>query len=167
MLSAARAAQPAMTPRVLAAITALFFLGLSAPEFAASPFQADRLGLAATTKPDAASRIRIAEAVQHLPLSFEANQGQVDAQVDFLARGSGYTLFLTAREAVLLLRPRAAPLDARDQRGGSAAVLRMQLSGANAQPHVAGMDALSGKVNYFIGNDPRRWRTNIPTYAKV
>src|SRR5262245_9638417 len=36
----------------------------------------------------------------HLPLSFEANQGQTDDQVQFLARGQGYTLFLTAREAV-------------------------------------------------------------------
>src|SRR5262249_12992669 len=24
-----------------------------------------------------------------------------------------------------------------------------------------------GKVNYFRGNDPRKWRTGIPTYAKV
>ena len=167
MLSGAGAAHHTATPRVLAAITALFFLGFFASEFSASQHQPDRLEVAAAIKPDAASRIRVAEAFGRQPLSFEANQGQVDGQVDFLARGSGYTLFLTTREAVLLLRARAAPLDARDQRGGSAAVLRMQLSGANAQPHVAGMDALSGKVNYFIGNDPRRWRTNIPTYAKV
>ena len=167
MLSGAGAAHHTATPRVLAAITALFFLGFFASEFSASQHQPDRLEVVAAIKPDAASRIRVAEAFGRQPLSFEANQGQVDGQVDFLARGSGYTLFLTTREAVLLLRARAAPLDARDQRGGSAAVLRMQLSGANAQPHVAGMDALSGKVNYFIGNDPRRWRTNIPTYAKV
>lgn len=29
------------------------------------------------------------------------------------------------------------------------------------------MDELPGKVNYFLGNDPTKWRTNIPTYAKV
>ena len=39
-----------------------------------------------------------------LPLSFEANQGQVDGQVKYLARGKGYTLFLTETEAVLALR---------------------------------------------------------------
>jgi hypothetical protein len=38
-----------------------------------------------------------------LPLSFEANQGQADAQVKFLSRGQGYTLFLTPTEAVLSL----------------------------------------------------------------
>lgn len=39
-----------------------------------------------------------------MPLQFEANQGQVDAQVKFLAGGSGYTLFLTPTESVLVLR---------------------------------------------------------------
>src|ERR671922_911203 len=43
-----------------------------------------------------------------LPLSFEANQGQTDGQVQFLAHGQGYTLFLTAREAVFAFRPPAA-----------------------------------------------------------
>ena len=37
----------------------------------------------------------------HLPLMFEPNQGQTDARVRFLARGSGYGLYLTAQEAVL------------------------------------------------------------------
>ena len=39
-----------------------------------------------------------------LPLSFEANHGQTDAQVKFLSRGRGYSLFLTPSEAVLVLR---------------------------------------------------------------
>src|SRR4029077_562261 len=39
-----------------------------------------------------------------LPLSFEVNQGQTDGQVKFLARGQGYTLFLTSQEAVLALQ---------------------------------------------------------------
>src|SRR5262249_57921316 len=40
-----------------------------------------------------------------LPLSFEANVGQADAQVQYLARGAGYSLFLTATEAVMTLTP--------------------------------------------------------------
>ena len=36
-----------------------------------------------------------------LPMFFEPNQGQTAPQVKFLARGSGYGLFLTADEAVL------------------------------------------------------------------
>src|SRR5205085_407570 len=39
-----------------------------------------------------------------LPLSFEANTGQTDPRVTFLARGQGYTVFLTPTEAVLALQ---------------------------------------------------------------
>src|SRR6266481_1062114 len=40
------------------------------------------------------SRLHVTEKYGQLPLAFEANQGQADAQVKFLSRGSGYTLFL-------------------------------------------------------------------------
>jgi hypothetical protein len=46
-------------------------------------------------------------------------------------------------------------------------VLRMKLVGANPAPKISGVDELPGKSNYFIGNDPKKWRTNVPTYAKV
>src|SRR5260370_35431221 len=68
------------------------------------------------------------------PLCFEANQGQTDRQVQYLARGPGYTLFLTATEAVLALRPvgQVADLPRTGEAGWQpapqpqAAVLRMQ-----------------------------------------
>ena len=46
-------------------------------------------------------------------------------------------------------------------------VLRMKLEGANRSAQVTGMDELTGKTNYFIGNDPTRWHTDIPSYARV
>ena len=116
----------------------------------------------------------------HLPLSFEANQGQTDDQVQFLAHGQGYQLFLTACEAVFAFRPPAAthgqqyptglvpkPRAVQDMPDGSQAVVRMQLLGANPAPQVVGLEELPGKANYFRGNDPQQWRTNVPTYAKV
>ncbi len=92
-----------------------------------------------------------------LPLAFEANQGQSDAQVRFLARGEGYGLFLTSTEAVLSLRAPAA----------SSTVVRMKLVGANSQPAIAGFDPLAGATNYLIGSDPDQWRRDVPTYARV
>src|SRR5438876_11228870 len=47
---------------------------------------------------------RIVAGYGNLPMAFEANQGQTDAQVKYLSRGVGYTLFLTSTEAVLSLR---------------------------------------------------------------
>ena len=43
----------------------------------------------------------------------------------------------------------------------------MLLAGANPTSQVVGLEELPGKANYFIGNDRTKWRTNIPTYAKV
>jgi hypothetical protein len=93
-----------------------------------------------------------------LPLSFEANQGQTDAQVKFLSRGNGYTLFLTPSEAVLRLKK----ISENDE-----AVLRMQMIGANPSPRILGKEALPGRVNYLVGKDPSQWHTKIPTYGKV
>src|SRR5271166_1574647 len=43
----------------------------------------------------------------------------------------------------------------------------MRLVGANAKAAVMGADEFPGKSNYFIGNDPKKWRTNVPNYAQV
>ncbi len=43
----------------------------------------------------------------------------------------------------------------------------MRLVGANPNAPVEGFDRLPGISNYFIGNDPKKWQTNVPHYAKV
>jgi hypothetical protein len=94
-----------------------------------------------------------------LPLSFEANQGQVDQQVKYLARGQGYTLFLT---------PNAALLGLRCEGGGNPTKwLRLGLQGTAAAPAIFGEEKLPGQSHYFVGNDPAQWHTNIPTFARV
>jgi len=115
-----------------------------------------------------------------LPLSFEANMGQTSSQVKFLSRGQGYTLFLTRRaEAVLVLRasaPQRSPARPAETFLGVAnphpratppSVLRMRLVGVKLNPEVEGLGEFRGKANYFIGNDPKKWRTKVPMYAKV
>jgi len=46
-------------------------------------------------------------------------------------------------------------------------VVRVKLVGANPKAKVVGLDPLPGKSNYFLGNDPKKWRTNVSNYAKV
>jgi Carboxypeptidase regulatory-like domain/Beta-propeller repeat len=92
-----------------------------------------------------------------LPLGFEVNQGQTDGRVKFHARGAGYELFLTQREIVLTLQPRL----------GSTDRLRLRLAGSSRGAKPEGVDPLPGKANYFIGSDPAKWRTNVPTFARV
>jgi len=104
-----------------------------------------------------------------LPLSFEANRGQADPEVRFLARGKGYTLFLTATETVLSLPELAAHGNPgrHEKQAGKTTVLRVKLVGGNPEAEVVGLEELPGKSNYFIGNEPSKWRTNVSTYAKV
>jgi hypothetical protein len=114
-----------------------------------------------------------------LPLSFEANHGQADEQVQFISRGRNYSLFLTSSEAVLALRKSAprhdqpatnlasATIESESPATIEQAVLRMQLVDANAKPRAHGLEELPGKMNFFAGNDPAKWRTNVATYAKV
>jgi hypothetical protein len=125
------------------------------------------------------------------PLLFEANQGQTDSQVKFLSQGNGYAMFLTSGSMVLSFRPMeatpASPVVASPDFGSkgrsrsairqmevaaraqksAATVFAINLVGSNANPQVVGEDPLSTKVNYFIGRDPKKWRRNVPTYARV
>ncbi len=110
-----------------------------------------------------------------LPLTFVPNQGQTAAQVRFQAAGSGYSIFLTDSAAVLEL-VKLAPASDPDARTATPAsepkaaitdFIRMELAGTKPHLEPAADDQLPGRVNYFIGNDPAKWRRAIPTYAKV
>jgi len=121
------------------------------------------------TVPDASTQARLSAAYGQLPMSFEANQGQTDAQVSFVSGGPGYTLFLTPDEAVLSLQSTAEPSSASGAVPQAAAgvVLRMQLIGANTTPGVVGLDPLPGASNYIIGGDSSQWHTDVPSFARV
>ena len=102
------------------------------------------------------------------PLHFEANQGQAHDEVKFVARGPGYGVYLTAQEAVLALSTHTSDGCATDDATAqSTRAVRMRLLGGAKAPAVHAVDEQRGKANYFVGNDPSQWRTNIPTYAKV
>ena len=116
----------------------------------------------AETKSESVQRNAISKSYGKLPLSFEANQGQFDNRVRFKARGLNYALFLTGNEAVFALRS-----ERKGESSGEVEVLRMKLLGARSNARVSGSGELPGKVNYFIGNDARKWRKNIPTYSDV
>jgi Beta-propeller repeat len=115
-----------------------------------------------------------------LPLSFEENRGQANKSIDFVARGPGYAVALSPTETIFALRKtdnevRERASDVRKisnslcevNRPTQSAVLRMNLVGANPAARVAGQNELEGRVNYFIGNDPAKWRRELPTFRRV
>ncbi len=112
-----------------------------------------------------------------VPISFESNRGQTDAQVRFLSRGPGYSLFLTPAEAVLSLRTKGKaeanavamgnlrqPEDANDVQG---AVVRLSFDGAKRNPALVGQDRQAATSNYFLGTNANQWRRDLPNFAKV
>jgi len=95
-------------------------------------------------------------------ISFEPNLGQAEEQVKFMARGPGYTLSLTQRGVVLSFEQTESHAGAEAFRS-----LAVKFVGANELPKLAAKDELTTKSSYFLGADPKKWRTGIPNYARV
>ena len=115
------------------------------------------------------AQVRAHSLLSGLPLRFEPNQGQgnldrADSRARFVARGPGFGLFLGAEGATLTLLSRDR---SRQNSAAQVDAVQMKLSGANQAPSLTGLDLLPGKSNYLLGNDPQKWRTGVPQYARV
>ncbi len=119
------------------------------------------------------ARASLSSGYGKLPLAFEPNQGQTDARVRFLTRGGGMTAFFTDTETVMLLSrserrdPKALPRERQEPDKVEQAVVRMKLVRGRAASQVQGLEKLPGVSNYFIGNDPNKWRKDVPHYARI
>ena len=122
----------------------------------------------AATKPPASTIARAVDDYGKLPIAFEANEGQVAVDTRFVARGRGYALYLTTTGSVLTLTTpvRADVPTENDQQSFKQTTVSMRLKDSQSA-RVSGVDELPGKVNYFIGADPKQWRTNISTFRQV
>jgi hypothetical protein len=95
-----------------------------------------------------------------LPLAFEANRGQFNESIDFVARGPGYRVSLTAHEAVVAL---ADP----KRLGGEERIIHVRFVGAQQKADVRALGRLPGHTNYFVGKDVSKHVTGIPSYARI
>jgi hypothetical protein len=123
-----------------------------------------------TSGKSTADAARVQNAYGQLPLSFEANVGQTDSRADFVARGAGYTAFLTANEAVLNVSPPMTRASGPDQKlvtAGPSAVVHLQVLGGDPTAPGQGMQPLEGTVNYFLGDDPSQRHRHVTTFGQV
>jgi hypothetical protein len=98
---------------------------------------------------------KLKESYAKIPLSFVANHGQADKNVKFTSRGSGYSLALAPTTFTL------AVADSRkNNEHVGASVVQATLLGASAAAKLTGLERQITKTNYFIGSEPRRWKTN-------
>jgi hypothetical protein len=123
----------------------------SAPTAPASPL----------TKPSAA---------QHygdLPLAFEPNRGQAGDPVQFLSHSTGQLLLLEQNQAVLRVVAKPRAKDGKNPAGQRSDELKIRFANANPTAEILPLDIQPGKSNYFLGNDPAKWRTNVENYSQV
>lgn len=113
-------------------------------------------------------------------VGFEPNVGQSDAEVQYLAHRSDYTVLLKPSEIILAGNSHqrlsrlasVSPLDKGRKRtirnaAIAASHVRMKFVGANPRSQMVGIEELPGRINYYAGKDANRWRMNVPTFAKV
>jgi len=128
--------------------------------------------------PTQAKKASLIREIGRLPLAFESNQGQSDARVRFLSHTADSTLFLTPSEAVFTLSAPSARFSSqcvqcKDRKAGQTAeklslvALRMQMVGANPKATALTRQPLTGRTNYFIGKDSRKWHAGVPTFGRV
>ena len=85
-----------------------------------------------------------------IPLYFEQNQGQTDRRVDYIARGDGYVVFLTNKEAVL--------------KPAGTQPLTMHLLGADGKSTRKGLQRAPGVTHYLGG---ARNLMNVSHFGRV
>ena len=154
-----------------------------AAKFSASGAKDDRAMNQGTNKSQPAAisaeqRGRVRASLDALPLAFEANQGQTDPQVKYTARGNGYSVFLTANDAVFAItsakHPAAQPSRTADTHSRpqttekiQSAAIDMRLVGGSLKPEIVAGNELPGLINYYVGSDPKNWHTGVKQYSSV
>ncbi len=106
-----------------------------------------------------------------LPLQFTPNVGHSDPTVKMTARGMSGTLAFTDRQVVLALpsagnRNQGSDTREAPSQAPTPTVVRLQFDGAHLTPTIVGGEPL-GVMHSYVGNDPTRWRSNVPAYASL
>jgi hypothetical protein len=109
-------------------------------------------------------KARLAETYSRLPLYFIENHGQTDSKVGYYTRGPGHATYFTRQGLAFQSRPAAYRGKGKKFRSG---LVWLHPLGMRSEVQVQALEPQSGKVSYFIGNDPKKWRTDIPTYGAV
>ena len=115
-----------------------------------------------------ATKNSIAAALSQLPILFIQNQGQLDKAVEYYVKAPAQTLYFT-KEGITFDVTRHNQVEATGiaNRQAERLVFSLDFLGANNKPSIESTGKDNAVVNYFIGNDPEKWHSDIPTYREV
>lgn len=159
-------------------------LGASiAPQPARNPIQATHAAHPALSSSAPSSHhAEILSSYGKLPIGFEANNGQTDRSVQYLAHNGPVSVFLTSDGAVISMsRQDSMPgrskgavdprpmlrMQARDSHAVHTFAFKVSFEGSAKHSRLVATDRLPGTTNYLIGNDRAKWHTGIPTFGRV
>ncbi len=168
-----------MATRLLSCLIALtFVLSSTGPLLAVQPPQQPPTSPAATAPTQAV----VSQALRTSPIMFIENMGQFADGARFQVRGGNGTMWLAedalwitimARDEVVrpdrdsrASLPTAEPLAA-SETPRTGVNIRLSFPGANAHPRIGPFDRLDTIVSYFLGNDPDKWRPDVPVWGGV
>ena len=132
-------------------------------------------------QPDGAARAKALQLFSATPAAFIENTGQIDdPSIRYAFYGSGANVFHTTSGPVFQVfqrernpqvvtpRPFTDPRHPTpdDQSLTTTYSFSATFPGAKRTDPV-GDQPQQGRINYYIGNDPCRWRPNVPTFTKV
>ena len=111
-----------------------------------------------------------------VPLYFIPNQGQVDERALYYAKASRYTLWLTKGGLIfdsIKRKDRDSDpevMSSRQEKNGGEVerdVSRLEFLNSNQGAEVVPVEMTEHRANYFIGNNPEGWKTDIETSKAV
>ena len=134
-----------------------------------------------TPAPAASDPARVAAALQSAAVMFSENMGQFSTGVRFQVRSGDRTFWLT-EDALWVTVP--AELDTAAQTFGDEASfptpltlpppatqkgvnIKLSFSGANPHPRLEPFNRLATRISYFTGNEPTKWRPDVPVWSGV
>lgn len=95
---------------------------------------------------------------------FMPNKGQLHENVEYYAAGAGHQLYLTKTGATYAFSKNENKELPEDK---TSHAVKVNFSGANPDVTLVGQQEQSEKVNYFIGQDESKWKTDIATFSQV
>ena len=155
-------------------LTAILLLVSSAAQPTAAQMHPISFALP-TSIPDPA---RVSTALATAPVMFIENIGQFGAGARFQVRGGNGTIYL-ADDAIwftVLERPQTSALSRqmltperlrapREDTPRKGANIKLSFVGTNPKVRLEPFNRLDTRVSYFIGNDPKKWRADVPVWG--
>jgi hypothetical protein len=110
--------------------------------------------LVAEQTQDAGAKRNAIEKYGKLPLSFEPT----DSTARFLARSGSYTVSVGASESSVAVT---------DEKSGKHQMLRFSFDNSSPAVRLEALEPQPGVTNYYIGQDPAKWRLGVKSFAKL